>query len=146
MKSGCQKYWTVPYALCGWWHGCLLLKEQQMALVIIVCSNCVMIFKFFFNFQIITRKITWVDPVIMILKVKCTLRRFGGVSIKSDFITSSVPPSNFDLFQFSSKKKYLNRFYYNYVKGKKHNFGKIWWICHKVWLHTLLNSSLKLWY
>ena len=68
-----------------------------MALVIIVCSNCVMIFKI-----------------------------------------------NFFQFSNSNSEKYLNRFYYNYVKGKKHNFEKIWWIYHKVLLHTLLNSSPKL--
>ena len=62
------------------------MKEQQMALVIIVCSNCVMIFKinFFFNFQIIT------------------------------------------------SEKYLNRSYYNNIKGKIHKFEKIWWSFHKV--------------
>ena len=61
------------------------MAQQQMALVIIVCSNYVMNFKIFF-------------------------------------------------FQFSNNdlKKYLNRIYYNNIKGKVHKFQKIWCSFHKV--------------
>ena len=54
----------------------------------------------------------------IMLKVKCkNLRRFHGVSIKFDFMNYSIPSPNFDLFHFSNNnlKKYLKRFYYNYI-------------------------------
>ena len=71
---------------------------------------------------------------MIMLKVNCINLRFGGVSIKFDFVASSVAPPNFDLFQFSNNifKKYLNRFYYNYIKVGKHKFRKVWWIYHEV--------------
>ena len=41
---------------------------------------------------------------------------------------------NFFFFQFSNNnsKKYLNRSYYDNIRGKMLKFEKIWWSFHKV--------------
>ena len=92
------------------------LKMQQMAMVIIVCSNYVKTFKiiFFSQFSHNNLKTTYIDSIMIALKVKCTkFRRFGKVAINFDFTASPIPPPSFDLFQFSnnSLKKYLNKLY-----------------------------------
>ena len=53
------------------------------------------------------------------LKVKCTnLRRFGGVSIKFEFIHSSIPPPNFDTSAICriSAETLINKAYRDIVK------------------------------